>query len=232
MSHLIFTLDFHEMVRGKLKKGQPCFIHYDPLRLTGTYQGFVHGSGDFHFTAHLQFQPQGTTSIPLTSEIGVVHEPAIRNDGRGSMLTGEFVLPNDAEEITAWISMKDAAGTVTFDSRYGHNYHFRFTEEDVEIVKASVISNRATGSGRFHLSLLALPSIDQIAVRYRISNGSDPLNEKTVDLIKDKIKKGKQIWCTENLVMPYKSVVIYDLVYQFKGNKFKIENNGNYFIAE
>jgi hypothetical protein len=231
MSHLIFTLDFHEMVRGKLQQNGNCTISYDPLRLASGKDGYVHGSSAFEFIAHLQFLPQGSADIELLSSAGIVEDPVIMNNGIGSMLSGDFTIPADAEEIIAWITMKDEAGNYTYDSDFGRNFHFRLATQDVQVTKAVVKNNETSGTASFTLTATSAAVIDKIIVRYRVINGADPLTENPVELERVKSTKKQQSWTTGDIVLPYGAVVVYDLIYCVGENNFKIENNGNYFIV-
>lgn len=231
MSHLIFTLDFHEIVRGNIQRDSTCTINYDPLRLAAAKEGYIHGSPNFEFTAHLQFKPEGATEVKLTSGTGILENAVVMNNGRGSMLTGDFKIPADAEEIIVWISLKDDKGAYSYDSDLGRNFHFRLAEQDIQITKASVENSKTAGTAKFTLSVAASQAIDKMIARYRVTNGPDPLLEIPVELTATKAKKNQQIWDTGGVEVPYGSVVIYDLIYFVGDNKFKVENNGNYFIA-
>lgn len=231
MSHLIFTLDFHEMVRGKLEQKGNCQISYDPLRLTSAKEGYVHGSSAFEFIAHLQFLPQGSIDVRLLSSTGIVEDPVIMNNGIGSMLSGDFTIPADAEEIIAWITLKDEVGNYTYDSDFGSNFHFRLATQDVQITKAVVKNNKANGTSSFTLTATSATVIDKIIVRYRVINGADSLTENPIELEPVKSTKKQQLWTTSDIELPYDAVVVYDLIYYVREKSFKIENNGNYFIV-
>lgn len=231
MSHLIFTLDFHEMVRGKLERNGNCTISYDPLRLTSAQEGYVHGSPDFEFIAYVQFLPQGSTDVELLSTSGIVEEPAIMANGIGSMLSGNFTIPEDAEEIIAWITMKDNQGEYKYDSDFGRNFHFRLAAQDVQVTKAVVKNNKTSGTANFTLTATSSTVIDKITLRYRVINGADPQTENPVELEPVKSTKKQQSWALNNIELPYGAVVVYDLIYSVGEKRYKIENNGNYYIV-
>jgi hypothetical protein len=230
MSHLIFTLDFHEMVRGKLRRNEKCTLHYDPLRLASGIPGYIHGSPDFEFTAGIEFKPSGTVTLPLKSITGILDNPVVLENGRGSMLSGDFIIPPDADEIIAWISMKDKNGDVLYDSDYGRNFHFRLIDLDVQVTKSTVVNKKKQGTAVFTLDAVTAPDVEKVLLRYRVTNGPDPLTENPVVLTPGPKKKGRLSWSSD-IPVPFDAVLIYDLIYVVGGNKFKIENNGNYFIA-
>lgn len=231
MGHLIFTLDFHQLVRGQLKKGEDSQLHYDPQRLASGNGNYLHGSTDFEFTAHLQFKPEGAQEIKLISEAGIVSEAIIRNDGRGSMLSGDFKIPSNAEEVIVWISMKDNKGNFSYDNDAGKNFHFRITSEDTQIGAVTVTNNKTSGFAVLKAKVDTVASVQNVLLRYRITNGNKPLEEVPVSLhgvpSGDKIK-----WETDDIQIPYGSVVVYDLSYFVDDKKYKLDNNGNYYIAQ
>lgn len=231
MSHLIFTLDFHEMVRGKLQQNGNCTISYDPLRLASGKEGYLHGSTAFEFIAHLQFLPQGNIDVELLSTTGIIEDPIIMNNGIGSMLSGDFTIPEDAQEIIAWITLKDPEGNFTYDSDFGKNFHFRLAAEDIQVTKAVVKNSKSSGTANFTLTATSATVVDKIIVRYRVINGADPLTENPVELEPVKSTKKQQSWTTNGIELPYGAVVVYDLLYCVGEKSFKVENNGNYFIV-
>lgn len=230
MGHLIFTLDFHEFVRGILTPGKESRINYDPLRLASGKEGYVYGSPEFNFTAYFEFKPEGFLEIPLISETGILQNEVIKENGRGSMLTSDFLIPDSCEEISVWISLQDNNGEVSFDSDFGKNYHFRITSQDIEILGAEIV-NLKDGVGQLTVKVKACADVDRIVVRYRITNGKEPYTEIPVELFKTNLK-GKTIWTTGDELIPYGSVVAYDLKYFVAGKEYKSDNNGNYYIAE
>lgn len=231
MGHLIFTLDFHELVRGQLKKGEDNHINYDPLRLASGKEDYLHGSTDFEFTAHIQYKPGGGQEVKLVSEAGLVSEAIVRNDGRGSMLSGDFKIPSDAEEVIVWISMKDKNGNFTYDNDAGKNFHFRITSEDTKIGNVTVTNDKTKGYAVLKAKVDTIPSVQNVLIRYRITNGKKPLEEVPVSL--HSVQSGDKIkWETEDIQIPFGSVVVYDLSYFVDDKKYKLDNNGNYYIAE
>jgi len=231
MSHLIFTLDFHEIVRGQLKPGCDCMISYDPLRIASTIPNFIHGSTDFEFTAFISFLPGEIQELKLYSEVGWTRNNIIENDGTGSMLTGTFTLPASMDELVIWFSMKTKDGMVFYDSRQGKNFHFRIESQDIQINSAVVTRDEAAGVGRFKVTVSSALEIDSVMIRYRIINSKEYFNEIPVNLNAE-IKEEKKEWDSGNIEVPYGAVIVYDLIYYIGDRKFKAENNGKYYNAE
>ena len=232
MSHLIFTLDFHEIVRGQLKPNNDCLISYDPLRIAAAIPNYVHGSPDFEFTAHISFLPGGKQlDLKLFSEVGWVKNNVIENDGTGSMLTGTFTLPSPIEEVVIWFSMKSDDGLVYYDSKLGKNFHFRIESQDIQITSAVVSKDKAAGVGWFKITASSAPVVDSLIIRYRITNSKEPFYETPVTLTGKVKDEGKQ-WDSGSVEVPYGAVVVYDLLYFIGDKRFKAENNGRYYNAE
>jgi hypothetical protein len=231
MSHLIFTLDFHEIVRGQLKPGCDCLISYDPLRIASAIPDYVHGSPDFEFTAYISFLPGEIKEVKLYSEVGWTKHNIVENDGTGSMLTGTFTLPASINELVIWFSMKARDGMVFYDSKQGANFHFRIESQDIQINSAVVTRDEVAGVGIFKVTVSSSLEIDSVLIRYRITNSKEYFNEIPVNL-NGEIEGEKKQWDTGNIEVPYGAVIVYDLIYYNAGRKYKAENNGRYYNAE
>jgi hypothetical protein len=231
MAHILFTSDFHELVRGQLKPGKECLLHYDPQRIMSGRSDYIHGSPDFNFIAHAQYLPQGGEEVRLVSETGVLREAVLKENGQGSMLTAALSIPAGLEEIILWVSMTDTSGKIYYDSDFGRNFHFRTSGEDVTIVKAEVASNKSAGVSKFDLEATSVPAVETAMVRYRITNSGKPFEETCVALQRTIGEKGIY-WKTGDIAVPFGSVVVYDLIYFIEGNRYKMDNNGNYYVAD
>jgi hypothetical protein len=231
MAQILFTVDFHEFVRGKLQYDKEITIQYDPLRLAGGRADHVHGSPDYEFTAQIRFEPQGTEqSLPLRSKVGILEKSVVHRDGLGSMLTGSFVVPANTEQIVIWVCMKEPGGQVFYDSDYGENYHFRLASEDIQITKAEVLHVRERGSANFNLTANSVAAIDNAIVRYRITNGKNPFAEYAAPLHAT-MMNDRKVWNSGNVEVPFGAVVSYEVIYYISAKKFKVDNNGKYYIA-
>src|SRR4051812_34045965 len=95
---LIFTSDFHELVRGDLVPG-PCVLRYDPHRIVPHSELVSLPATQRHVTAHLSFRPTGGSwtgdmRFAPATKLLVDPDPA----GQGTMLETRFSLPDGCEE--------------------------------------------------------------------------------------------------------------------------------------
>jgi hypothetical protein len=129
ISEVIFTKDWKEAVRGELRCGTQFRIIYDNRRLPycrATYSGLQ----TWGISAHIKFKESPEVLIkPLSIEVeqGKKYDPQYH-----TIMTAELEIPRDAEGITMWFVNADRGGCVTFDSRYGQNYHFAVQKTELK----------------------------------------------------------------------------------------------------
>ncbi len=228
MSHLIFTKNFHQQVRGKLQPGSKCIITYDPLRLIPLTTNYLHGDSAFPITAHVKFDSaEEPLDLLLYSEIGITNAPVIREDGLGSMLTATFTIPEDSKEFTVWFSLRDPAGALKYDSNYGQNFHYRFPREDIKVLKASITSDPKQPQAELEFQLQADAQINSVSIHFRQTNKQKITG--TIDLNLEKAAK-MNLWTSGIVKVPFGAVIAYEIAYHAGGKEFKLNNNGDYFI--
>lgn len=228
MPHLLFTLDFHELVKGKLQPGVPCDIDYDPRRLFPSAIPYRQGDPAWPVTAHISMSPSGQTQdLALESPSGVVDHPIVRLDGQGSMLRGTFSPVVGTAELSVWFSGQSPDGTRYFDSEFEANYHFRFSQLDLRLKEAKVINQPNSPWSRLLIVIEAVSAVEKILIRYRILNSDQPNRE-----IECWAAQTGEHWDAGNARLPFDAVVAFDIVYYVGGRKFKDDNNGNYYLCE
>ena len=230
---IVFTSDFHELLKGELLPGNFCGISYDPLRIAPPECGFIHGSTEHPVVAHVLFAPGGIPlQIVLTSEAGILRNPVESISGQGSMLCGAFQVPADAAGISIWFTYVDAAGHIHYDSDYGKNYNFRFATLDITLRQAVVTSDPQTPYSGFGVEVAAIPSVTAVGVRFNVVNNPD---FKKVDIpltdTGNTDDTGKRIWSVFGVAVPYQSIVRFKLFYVIEGVRYKDDDSGRYFIA-
>ncbi|MGC4102444.1 DUF6209 family protein [Ferruginibacter sp.] len=232
MGHIIFTADFHEIIRGKLSEEKESRIAYDPLRLVaGKPAAQQLSDPGFHFKANLVFEPSGATiAIPLVSETGRLENLVERIDGTGSMLSGTFVIPVGTEEISAWVEMTTSSGQMEFDSDFGKNFHFRIAENDLQVLSVEINNTNDQLSSVLNIQVNSVQAIEKMLVRYRIANSKEPYSEFVAELVPS-VENEQKRWIGTGIQLPSDAVIMYELIYFVNGNRFKVENNGKYFIA-
>jgi len=229
MPHLIFTLDFHELVRGNLQPGAACQIDYDPQRIFSAVTGYRLGDAAWPVTAHLRYLPsEHKEEILLSSPAGLVKQVITEPDGQGSMLRSNISVPADTEELEVWFSAKTPSGEVLYDSDFGANYHFRFVQNDLQLQESRVVNQPASPWAGLQIRIAARLSVEKVLIRYRILNGDQPYYEHVYYLQHAQ----PDIWSTENVQIPYDAVIVFDIIYFVGGKKYKNDNNGKYFLCE
>ena len=231
MSHLIFTSDFQELVRGTLKAGTPCRINFNPKRFIGPKENYLHGETGTEITAHTIFLPAGIqASTHLVSETGILPNAVEALNGTGSMLSGYINIPKDATEIEIWFTLKDREGNIYYDSENGFNYHFRFSSSDILSADVSVVNETNKPLAVLNATFISTPEVDSFQIRYRLLNFPGETGEKEL-LLNLTDNTGNKTWSIHDQAVPVDSVIAYDYSYNIGGKKFKNDNNGNYFIS-
>lgn len=231
---ITFTLDFHQLLTGELGPGARCGVRYDPLRIVPAGDPYRHGDPARPVTGYARFHVGGeVTEVALHSPSGMPSEPDIDITGHGSVLVGAFDVPDDAEEVELWFSFEDVWGRTQWDSAFGGNYHFRFTHDDLQVLRADVSSDPQTPYSDFFVEVSAGPDVMGVTARYRVVNDpADPHGRQSVPLSRTgEDADGRVLWSAGSVAVPYHAVLAFDLVYVAGGRTFKEDNQGRYFLA-
>ena len=231
--HLVFTEDFHQLLRGRLEPGSTVTISYDPDRIIAPGDPYVFGDPARPVVAHLQFRPGGPViDLPLVSPAGVLEYAPTTVTGQGPMLKGVFDVPADAEWVMVWFSFVGADGSVRWDSNDGANTIFRFQHEDIRLLEAAVITPEGTPLSYFTCRVEADEAVEAITARYRVTNLLTPSDCPDAPLQRTgEGSGGRVVWVLKGAPVPQGSVVAFDLLYYVGGRRFKDNNQGQYFIA-
>lgn len=231
--HLIFTEDFHQLLRGRLEPGTTCSISYDPDRIVKPEDNYVFGDPARPVVAHLQFKPGGpVTDLPLVSQAGVLEYAPTTVTGQGPMLKAVFDVPADAEWVSVWFTFVSADGAVHYDSNDGANIIFRFQQEDLRLLEAAVTTGEGAPLSFFTCRVEADESVEAITARYRVTNSATLSDFSEAPLQRTaEGSAGRVIWELTGAPVPQGSVVAFDLLYYVGGRRFKDNNQGQYFIA-
>lgn len=231
--HLVFTEDFHQLLRGRLEPGSTVNISYDPDRIVKPEDDYTFGDPARPVVAHLQFKTGGAvTDLTLASPAGVLEYAPTTVTGQGPMLTGAFEVPADAEWVMVWLSFEGAGGAVRWDSNDGANTVFRFQQEDFRLLEAAVVNGGGAPLSYFTCRVEADEGVEAITARYRVTN-----NPATPDYPEAPLQRteegagGRVVWELKGAPVPQGSVVAFDLLYYVGGRRFKDNNQGRYFIA-
>jgi hypothetical protein len=236
LPQITFTLDHHELVTGNLLPGCPCVLRYDPLRLLSPEDpDHLQAVSTMPVTAYVRFSPLGPIySFDLQSRTGRLRHPDVDITGQGTMQTGQFDIPTDAEEVIVWFSVRMPDGSIQWDSAYGANFHFRFTSRDLAVLRTTVTNDQQIPYSRFAVEVAADPAITSITARYRVVNdrtGDSRRSEVPLSPTGAADEQGRKIWSVSGIAVPHRAVVAFDLVYVAGGHRFTDDNEGRYFLA-
>jgi flagellar hook assembly protein FlgD len=234
MSSLIFTSDFHQLIRGDFNNDLRCNISYDPRRFWQQFKNYVFGQPEIIINVCGIFHPSNTVfQTPLLSKVGILANQVLEMDGTGSMLAAELEFPSDITELELWFTLTDINGATYFDSNEGRNYKFRFTAKDVISKKVIVANNASLTHAGIQVDITTMPFVESVNFRYSITNSPGRYDEKIIALIPDKdINTGNINWKSKGESIPLDAVIAYDYNYYINGVKYKDDNEGKYFVEQ
>jgi hypothetical protein len=232
LPQIIFTSDFHELVRGDLLPG-PCVLRYDPQRIVpyGEIAGLP--ATQRPITAHVRFHPTGASWVgdmrfaPATRLL-IDPDPA----GQGTMLEVQFPLPDGCEELECWFSYVDNAGETHWDSAMGANFWLRFPAHDLDLQRAELIARPDEALDQLELELESVPVVDTIELRWRYTQlAAHPRQQRA--LVPSTLTTGRKRWGTPGGGIPVASdtPIIFDLVYTVGGHQFTDDNEGTWYLV-
>jgi len=148
-------------------------------------------------------------------------------------MTQEFAIPADARDITLWFMNTGSSGHEYWDSHYGQNYCFRFSQLDLELVSASVVSSpSSTSPSGFQLQVLAAPEVSAITVSYSAQvPGRAPVTGSTSLNISLDDPNGRALWSVAGVEMPPQATVRFFFYYSVGDRTFVSDNEGQGFVA-
>lgn len=231
MAHLLFTADFHELIKGKLSPGMPCRVNYDPLRFSLQYPIYAQQFDSMKVVCHCIYLPENSIiDCPMISEYGIVKQPVIEMDGTGSMLSCNLNIPANTTELTVWFTALTSDGSVLYDSEFGQNFHFRFKETD--IISTDVgIANGNDGMDWVHGKFVTNGDVQSVELRYRLVNSMNNAENIIALILDESDGNSNKTWELNKFPVPFGSVLAYDYSYYIDGKRYKDDNNGNYFIV-
>jgi hypothetical protein len=230
---ITFTLDFHELVRGDLAPGRTVVLRYDPKRIVPSSEPYLFGDPDRPIIAHVQFRPdQPPLDRTLLYSCGSLKNPDVDVTGGGDMLTAEFAIPPDAQNLTAWFSYISPVSGVHYDSDDGRNFHFGFPSCQIKVLSATVATDPATSDSRFALRVAAIKEVYRVLVRLRLIKHPD-FGKAELDLSKtsDSTDEGWPIWELTGVNVRHGAVVQFKLYYWIGDISYKDDNSGLYYMA-
>jgi hypothetical protein len=233
-ARLIFTLDFHELLKGDLEPGNLCTLAYAPNRIVPDDEVSSQAYNVRPVVAHLQFhQSAPPISLPLAGWRGDPMIALTETDEDGAVLRTTFTVPSDAEWVMVWFSYTDSDGHTLYDSDFGKNFMFRFLARDLMLLEAAVVSEAGRPTATFICRVSTAPEVDSVRVRYRITNQRPEPPRRVVELSQGPGPdvSARRIWEARDITVPPHSTLAFDLQYFVGDRIFKDDNQGQYFLA-
>ncbi|MEL7036653.1 MAG: DUF6209 family protein [Cyanobacteria bacterium J06592_8] len=127
VAEITFTSgDWQENLQGELIPGGTLKISYDSQRLT-VARDYHYGQPAWNITAYIQFQANGA-----------VQNKPLQPVGQEGILTAEFHIPYDAQEVVMWFYnwgyYTGYNKPECYDSNENRNYRFPVTKEEAEVI--------------------------------------------------------------------------------------------------
>ena len=232
-AHITFTMGFRQVAKGDLQPGKKFTIYYDAERLPNersTYQG----EPAWSITAYVKFSETGQPHpYVLESRTGHVRRKLTNRSGSGTIMEAHVPVPLNASEVILWFVNTGRSGAVYYDSDYGRNYWFRFVQNDIRVLSDQVVSDPQTPYSGFGVQVSAASALTGVSVHYRVLNMPKNPMEATVPLqLTGPSRAGNlNLWSIAEVVVPYRSVISFDILYTTEGRTFVDNNHGRGYLA-
>lgn len=228
---IVFTSDFHELVRGDLLAG-PCVLRYDPHRIVPADEIPSLPATQKPITAQVRLHPggelwAGAMRFEPASRLIVDQDPT----GQGTMLEIECPMREGRDELECWFSYSDNAGQPLWDTSWGRNFWMRFPTHDLNFRSAQIIAQSDQPFDHLKLEVESIPSVDAMSVRWRYTNAvNDDRQERPLSA---EVVGGKTLWTlsAENANTASNTPLAFDLVYHVGGHTFTDDNQGTWYIV-
>lgn len=227
LPQIVFTSDFHELVRGDLF-GDQCVLRYDPHRIVPPAEIADLPITQRPILAFIRFHPTGQS---WAGQMRFVPGARLMVDadptGGGTMVEIRFPISKDCEELECWFSYADGSGTTHWDSGMGKNFWLRFPSHDLELVSA-----QKDASGHLKLEVDSLPVVDAIDLRWRYTQPAGYLRE-LCPLESTTLATGRKRWSPPQgaISMASNSPILFDLIYTVGEHKFTDDNEGTWYLV-
>lgn len=232
LPQIIFTSDFHELVRGDLLPG-PCVLRYDPHRVVPPGEMKSLPATQRPITANVRFHPAGgfwagEMRFAPGSRLVDDYDPT----GQGTMLETQFPLPEGCEELECWFSYVGEVGEARWDSAMGANFWLRFPAHDLDLQRAELIARPQEAQDQLEVELESVPDVDSVEVRWRYTQISGtPRQQRALE--ESAAAGGRKSWSTPDGGIPVASgtPVVLDLLYTVGGHTFTDDNDGTWYLV-
>jgi hypothetical protein len=230
-SQITFTSDFHELVNGNLKPGQPLRLSYDPQRIIPAGEPYTFGDPQRPVTAHVRFGSVSQIVLVVLSSPGMVAVPDRDATGQGSMLKAHLEVPANAEMISIWFSFTLLDGTAVYDSDFGTNFNFRFPEHDLEDLDTNVVFDREKKISLFYVHVSTTAAVDRVSVRLGRAGKQAGKDELPLQELAPSSDSHRKTWAINDVIVPTGVVIAFKVFYWIRGIRFKDDNTGHYYLS-
>ncbi|MGD0044503.1 MAG: DUF6209 family protein [Isosphaeraceae bacterium] len=230
---ITFAMSFRHVAVGDLQPGKDFSIYYDAERLPNersTHQG----KPAWSITAYVKFsETDQPHPYVLESRTGRVRRKITDRSGCGTIMEAHVPVPLNASEVILWFVNTGRSGAVYYDSDYGRNYWFRFVQNDIRVLSDELVSNPEMPYSGFGVQVSAAPALTGVSVHYRVLNMPKNPMEATVPLQMTGPSAGGNLnlWSIAKVVVPYRSVISFDILYSTEGRTFIDDNHGRGYLA-
>lgn len=228
---VVFTSDFHELVRGDIGPGATCVLRYDPHRVVPEAEVAALPATQRPVTAHVRFHPSGALweaemRFPKASHMLADNDPT----GSGTMLETHFPVHEGSDELEAWFSYVNDAGQTEWDSDEGRNHWLRFPSHDLEIATAKISEQPRSPFDQFELTVESVAAVDQVWVRWRYTRDIRGAVERRP--LVAAVEGDRKRWTLppESGRVASDSPISFDLMYDVAGRQFTDDNQGTWYV--
>jgi hypothetical protein len=227
---IIFTSDFHELVRGDLLQGN-CVLRYDPHRIVPASEIAALPQSQRPITGHIRFHPggqlwEGEMRFAPGSRLVADSDPT----GQGTMLEIEFRLLSGCDELECWFSYVDDTGRTFWDSDMGSNFWLRFPTYDLQITIAELVGGPREAIDVFKLEVESVPVVETVNVQWRYANDITGTSHQR-PLTETLLGKRKHWTLPGGAPVAWSTPLAFALLYTVAGHTFFDDNDGTKFVV-
>jgi hypothetical protein len=232
-AEITFTYDFHELVSGDPRPGGPLLLRYDPNRIVPAEEPYRFGDPERPVMAHVQFREgEAPTDVRLRSPGGIVSCPDVDLTGQGSMLSGQVMLPEDAEHLMVWFSYTTASCAIRYDSDYGANYRFGFPCREIEVVRATVTRQPDQPGDRFDLAVSTTQAVEDATIQFSlVGDAACAKHEVWLQRVSEFAAEERWALWAAAIDLPHGATARFKVCYWIGGRRLVDDNTGAFYLA-
>ena len=227
---IVFTSDFHQLVRGDRLPGK-CVLRYDPYRIVPPNEVSSLPATQRPIVACVRFHPSGQLwagdlRFAPASRIVPDWDPT----GHGTAIECTYDIPEGVDELECWFSYNDNSGQTLWDSAMGNNYWLRFPTLDLDIPTAEIVAQPKEPTDLLKLEVVSIPTVQTVRVRWRYT--TDIAGARQQHPLTPSSEGNSKHWTLPHEVSQVASntPLAFDLVYTAGGHEFTDDNEGSWYV--